>query len=210
MTKEPVIVPEHHHCLHTHKRISWSAIFIGALVAVGLGFLLNLFGLAIGLSAFTMSDAGASAVAVGGLLGILIGIIATMLAAGYAAGYLGRLYCPQRNLGILYGFSTWTLALILTALITLPLTHHVANYTKVTSPSVSIVTKKSMDTGNVVSAATVSPASHHQNIRQKAMNVTAPTETMAWSVFCVFILFFVGALSSCFGSCWGMSCCRED
>ncbi|MFW2569365.1 MULTISPECIES: hypothetical protein [Legionella] len=210
MAKESVVVTEHSHCSHTYKRISWSAIVIGALVAVGLNFLLNLFGLAIGLSAFTMSDAGASTVVIGGMLGILIGIIAAMLAAGYAAGYLGRLYCPQRNLGILYGFSTWTLALILSALITMPLTHHVTNYTKMASPSISVITKKSMDTGKVVSAATVSPASHHQNIHQKAMNVTAPTETTAWSVFCVFILFFISALSCCFGACWGMSCCRED
>ncbi len=48
------------------KRISWSAILIGAIVAVGLGFLLNMFCLAIGLSAFTLDDQGKTVVAVGG------------------------------------------------------------------------------------------------------------------------------------------------
>jgi len=45
MLNEPTIRKEiHHDCTHTYKRISWTAIFIGALVGLGLGFLLNLFG----------------------------------------------------------------------------------------------------------------------------------------------------------------------
>ncbi|WP_019217437.1 hypothetical protein [Legionella tunisiensis] len=208
MAKESIAVAEHPHCLHTYKRISWSAIIIGALVAVGLGFLLNLFGLAIGLSAFTMSDTGANVVAIGGLLGILIGIISSMLAAGYTAGYLGRLYCPKRNLGIVYGFSTWTLALMLTALISVPLIHHAANYTSMTSHSVAVATNKPVNVSNKVISTSISP--QHQHSRSKTMNVNAPTETLAWSVFCVFILFFVSAVSCCFGACWGMSCYRDD
>lgn len=208
MAKESIAVVEHPHCLHTYKRISWSAIIVGALVAVGLSFLLNLFGLAIGLSAFTMSDTGANVVAIGGLLGILIGIIASMLAAGYAAGYLGRLYCPKRNLGIVYGFSTWTLALILTALISVPLIHHAANYTRITTPSVAVVTNKPAHSNKVVSASISSTP--HQHSSSKTTDVSAPTKTVAWSVFCVFILFFISAVSCCFGACWGMNCCRED
>ncbi|CEK12169.1 hypothetical protein [Legionella hackeliae] len=53
--------------------------------------MLNLFGIAIGLSLFTLNQEGATVLAVGGLLGLLIGIIVSMLVAGYAAGYLGRL-----------------------------------------------------------------------------------------------------------------------
>ena len=74
--------PTYHSCLY--KRMSWTAIFVGALIGTGLGFLLHLFGIAIGLSAFSLTPDGATAVAIGGIVGMLIGVIASMLAAGYA------------------------------------------------------------------------------------------------------------------------------
>ena len=97
------------HCCTSHffSQISWTAIFVGAIAAIGLTFLLNLFGIAIGLRAFTLSTNGAIVLAVGGMIGIIIGIIASMLAAGYTAGYLGRVHSSQRNLGIVYGFTTF-------------------------------------------------------------------------------------------------------
>lgn len=214
MINEPIITEERHYHRHAHKRISWTAIFIGALVALGLGFLLNLFGLAIGLSAFTLNDTGANVIAIGGLLGILIGVIVSMLAAGYTAGYLGRLYCPKRNLGIVYGFSTWTLALILSALITAPLSQHVSTFTKnnVTSPSVSVTTDNSKNANNNLTSASVESTSTPtaQNPNQKTININAPTETLAWGAFSIFLLFFLSAFFCCLGACWGMNCHRDD
>src|SRR5436305_611289 len=84
------------------KSICWTAIFVGALVAVGLGFLLNLFSMAIGLSAVSNSN-GTMAVAIGGFIGLIIGVIVAMVVSGYVAGFLGRLHSQKRNLGILYG-----------------------------------------------------------------------------------------------------------
>ncbi|MBA2650910.1 MAG: hypothetical protein H0U73_01370, partial [Tatlockia sp.] len=43
---------------YTWPKISWSAIFSGALIGLGLGFLLQLFGIAIGLSAYHSTSAG--------------------------------------------------------------------------------------------------------------------------------------------------------
>jgi len=76
MTKNIETIDASHCCCppHVYKRISWTAIFVGAIVAVGLSFLLNLFGIAIGLSAFTLSTDGASVLAVGGLVGMIIGV----------------------------------------------------------------------------------------------------------------------------------------
>jgi ABC-type transport system involved in multi-copper enzyme maturation permease subunit len=214
MLNEPDIHREVHprELHHTHipfKRISWSAIFIGALVALGLSFLLNLFGLAIGLSAFNLNNTGQEAVAIGGLLAMFVGIIATMLAAGYTAGYLGRLFCPQRNLGILYGFSTWTLSLILGAIITLPLANFAHHSAYGTSPAISLESTNSTATNNQVSVQTKSTPTA-QNPDQQTVNVKAPASTLAWSGFCIFLLFFLGALFCCIGAHWGMHCERDD
>ena len=121
MMSETVVIREP---LCSDQRMSWTAIFVGALVGAGLGFLLNLFGIAIGLSILTQKD-GAAALAVGGLLGFLIAVITSMVVAGYTAGYLGRTYCPKRNLGVLYGFTTWGVALILTAAVASHINHYV-------------------------------------------------------------------------------------
>ena len=72
---------DHQHDHHCNKRISWSAILTGALVGVGLSFLLNLFGVAIGLSAFSMGDHGPASLAIGGLLGLIASTIIAMYCA---------------------------------------------------------------------------------------------------------------------------------
>ncbi|STX28342.1 Uncharacterised protein [Legionella beliardensis] len=189
------------------KRISWSAVFVGALVGVGLGFLLNLFGIAIGLTAFTInSDTGATAVAIGGLIGMLIGIIASMVAAGYTAGYLGRHYCPKRNIGVIYGFTTWTLALLLSAIVTAHIGNYVASYTNNMARTGTVLSKNNTmaTAANSLTATSTQAGNGGQN------TVAASPESLAVSAFIVFVLFFIGALASCFGAVWGMNCKRVD
>lgn len=192
----------HHHC-HEAKRISWSAILAGALVGVGLGFLLNLFGVAIGLSAFSMTDGGPATLAVGGLLGIIISTIVAMYCAGFTSGYLGRLYVPRRNIGIIYGFTTWSVALILSAVLTTYVGTYVNTYsTSVTQQTVVVTTSPS-------TAKAVSSKKHSD---EDVTTVTAKEATggMAIGAFVVFVLFFIGALASCFGAHCGMTCRREE
>ena len=204
---ETIDVP---HCCctpHLLKRISWTAILVGAIVAMGLSFLLNLFGIAIGLSTFTLSKDGAIVLAVGGLIGILIGIVASMLAAGYAAGYLGRLHCPQRNLGIVYGFTTWSVALIFSAVIGAQISAYITSYSNAISHSVFVT---SQDNTHPSATLSVKNTSSAVNTNQKTIKVTASPNSLACAAFSVFAIFFIGALASCFGACWGMSCKRED
>ncbi|KTD16541.1 hypothetical protein [Legionella jordanis] len=195
----------HHHCaVHPFKRVSWTAIFAGALVGVGLGFLLNVFGFAIGLSAFTLNNQGATVLAIGGLIGIIIAVVVSMVVAGYTAGYLGRLYCPQRNLGILYGFLTWSVALILSAILAGHVSNFVGGYTNAATNSVNVSSQN---------ANTVTPQITAQNQNASGntnVNVNASPRSLAWAAFIIFILFFIGAVSTCFGAHWGMSCRRED
>ncbi|ASQ44660.1 hypothetical protein [Legionella clemsonensis] len=198
------MINETNHCHHLFKRISWTAVFVGALVGVGLGFLLNLFGIAIGLSLFTLNEEGATVLAIGGLLGLLIGVIASMIVAGYAAGYLGRFYCPKRNLGILYGFTTWVISLILGAIMAGHMSNYVSTYTTHVSRAVTTTVQANAPTGGQATNQTATtPAG-------TAVPANVSPDSLAWGAFMIFALFFIGAISTCIGACWGMSCKRED
>ena len=210
-TKEGI----HYEGVPLYARISWSAIFIGALIGVGLGFLLNLFGVAIGLTAFNSNSTGANAIAIGGFLGMLVGFIAAMVAAGYAAGYLGRFWCPRRNLGILYGFATWTLALILSAGIAGVLSDYVASSSKVTVNSSLMQADTTSNAANTTDnsdnkAVTTKVKGKEGDSNNTMAQVTMPANTFVLSAFLIFLLFFVSAIACCIGACWGMGCRRED
>lgn len=185
---------EHAHCWSA-KCISWSAIFAGALVGIGLTFLLNLFSVAIGLSIFSISSGGIAGLAVGGLIGLAICAIVSMFVAGMVAGYLGRSQCAKRNLGILYGFTTWCLALLLTAILASYVGRYVSSYSNfISNPSTIIVTE-------------VTPiASESQSNPAIILNAQKATNTFGVGAFIVFVLFFIGAVSSCFGGHCGMMC----
>lgn len=208
----------HEHCndhcsvSHNYRRICWSAILVGAFVAVGLGFLLHLYGVAIGLSVFSVSDDNATVIAYGGLIGMLLGVIASMLTAGYAAGYLGRFYCPHRNLGILYGFTTWAVALILGAVVASHMGEYASNYSAELSQSAPIGAKNTSDAMSKKSEASKKSVSVETSrmADKPTVNIDASAKTLTWGAFILFILFFIGAISSCIGACWGMSCKRND
>jgi len=94
-----------------HPRISWGAVFAGAVAAVGLWMLLYAFGLAIGASTLNVQDAG-SAKATGIFTGVwgavapLIALFIGGIVAGRGAGV------DRRGDGALHGFVTWGLAAI--------------------------------------------------------------------------------------------------
>ncbi len=194
-----------------HRRlISGSAIIIGALVGVGLGFLLNLFIVAIGLSAFTTDKDGMIILAVGGLLGMMIGTIACMFTAGYAAGYLGRPYCLKHNLGIMYGFAAWALALILTVLLTGSMSRYVAAYsTFITNPATMMIMKRDMMMAETerTTVTKMTAVTSSKTTAVVPMDKEKMTNRFGMGICTLFLLFFIGALSSCLGGYYGM--CRD-
>ncbi|ARG98663.1 hypothetical protein [Legionella micdadei] len=188
-------------------RISWAAIFAGAFVGIGLGFLLRLLGVAIGLSAYSSSPSGIIVIAIGGLIGLLIGSIISMGAAGFVAGYLGRSTCPHHRMGIIYGFTTWSVVLLFTALIAIPEAHYINLYKSSLVQNTKVVATKSQTETASPGNATTQPAANPSMPANQAVAVT-PMEvsSMAWIVF---ILFFIGALSACIGACWALCQCKK-
>ncbi len=204
MTKENLIVTEREYPIHHHYRVCWSAIFAGTFVGLGLAFLLHLYGMAISLSAFSSSPTGASVIAIGGFLGMLVGVIASMATAGFVAGYLGRFHYHHIKGGIIYGFITWSLILLMSAIMAGPVMNYVSLNTNYATGSKLTDTSKV----NVTNEPTSPRIKNNKNADSPVVEIT-PTE-LAWSGWVIFALFFVGALSSCIGACCGMQCKREE
>lgn len=190
-------------CCHK-KCISWSAVIVGGLVGVGLGFLLNLLAIAIGLSAFTTTDEGIATFVAGGFAGLAIITIVSMYCAGFVAGSLGQPYCTNRKWGgELYGFIAWCLALIFSMLLTSHTSQFIEYSSSRVNPHVTIVattSQKVMDT-NVKQAKNKqadNKKSHVTIVTDKAVN------PLIMAAFATFFLFFVGMLASCFGGHCGM------
>lgn len=188
-------------------KICWSAIFAGAFIGLGLGFLLHLYSGAISLSAYSSSQSGASVIAIGGFLGLLIGTIVSMIAAGFVSGYLGRYHYCHISGGIIYGFITWSLALIMSVLLAGAMMQYISMYTYgLQNPVVQNTPKVEITNQDTDSNV---PVPTHQNTTKENAKKVTPTD-LAWSGWIVFILFFIGALSSCIGAIWGMHCKREE
>ncbi len=182
--------------VHSFCTLHWSAIIAGAFVGLGLGFLLNLFSIAIGLSAYAApTDSGTTMIAIGGVLGLIIGTIVAMGAAGFVAGYLARIYHCCCHASVVYGFITWSLALILATILLAPMTSYLSSYEQTLSPNASISTTHDHVT---ISKTPVS--------QEKNTTINASPKHLMGSAWLMFGLFFLGAFSSCLGACWGMCC----
>ena len=176
------------------KCISWKPIFAGALVAIGLTFLLNLFSVAIGLTAFTTTSEGVETLALGGLIGTGIGIVASMFGAGWLTGYMGQRHCSGRHAGAIYGFLAWCVALIFAVF----LANHMHQYVSYYGHFLSGTTE-------IAQVSNTAPAS----------NVTVAADVQAKSVvisaYIVFCLFFLSAFAASLGGHCGMRhVCRRD
>lgn len=164
------------------KCFTWKPVVAGALVAIGLSFLLNLFSVAIGLTAFTTNSQGVENLALGGLIATALGIVVSMFASGWLAGYLGNRYCTKRHLGALYGFLSWCLALILMIFLAEYMAKYIAFYT------------------HFISGTSVNVSA--SNTAMQIANTS--TNQVVISAYILFCLFFLSAFSCSLGGHCGM------
>lgn len=111
-----------------NQAVSWNGILMGAVIGVGISFLLHLLVLATGLTAVGTDSGGAVRLAGGGFVLILLLGIAAMGLAGWIAGYLNRSVIESRKMGLLYGLLTWAIMLFLTVLLYTPMGQFIASY----------------------------------------------------------------------------------
>lgn len=95
---------------YSHSLIDWPSIIAGAVVAISVGFLLNMLGLAIGATAFNPFEMNRQdeAMSVGGGLFALFAQLIALQAGAYVASRASRY--PDHFGGALTGFMVWALA----------------------------------------------------------------------------------------------------
>ncbi|MDR3492280.1 MAG: hypothetical protein P4M12_09610 [Gammaproteobacteria bacterium] len=186
------------------KCFSWTAITVGALVGIGLSFLFNLFSLAFGLTAFQHTQEGMSVFAIGGFLGLVAGTVVSMFIAGYTAGRIGRLY-TNRDLGLMYGFTTWCLMLIITVLLA-------SNMGQFTQAHTSVFSNlQGSLASNVIDTAPITEVSTDKQSGKTMVTVAAnKTSILATTTFITFFLFLMGAAATCFGGQCAFSCKKSE
>ncbi|QKZ14029.1 YrzE family protein [Spirosoma sp. KUDC1026] len=99
---------------HFIKRISWSAVFAGVLVAIVSQMLLTLLGLGIGLSTIdpVTEKNPAAGLGAGSAIWYIISSLLSLFIGGWIAGRLAS--APRLFDGIIHGVLTWCLATLLT------------------------------------------------------------------------------------------------
>lgn len=168
--------------------VTWKPVFAGALAGTGLSFLLNLFGAAIGLTAFTTSQEGLETLAFGGLAGTAIAIIVSMFVTGWVSGHLAREVCSSRCMGALHGFLAWTVALLIAIFCAGFIQRYIYFYAHVISGAGDTFIQAS----NTVSTASL------------RMKMGAHAEGLVVSAWIMFVLFFLGAFAASLGGYCGM------
>ena len=100
---------------HTHRRISWAAIFAGVIVVVAVQLLLSLLGAGVGLGTVD-TNAGstptASSLGIGAGIWWVISSCLALFAGGYVTAWLAGIETSFD--GMLHGLVTWGLATLLT------------------------------------------------------------------------------------------------
>lgn len=181
----------------THKSMSWGAILTGALVALGLTFLFNLLTIAIGLSLFTQNADGAKVLTFAGYAWVLIGGYIILFIAGWIAGRLVHHHCRLHWCnGVLHGFVTWTLYLILSMLVLA----HMATPASVALLRTTFVSVTEYDQPTQSDTTATSGTVSETKIAHKAGHVALGS----------FFIFLVGAFGCAVGAAYGIRECRKE
>ncbi len=198
--------PTHSHVCN-NRCISWSAVFMGALVAIAFSFLLNLLCLGIGISAFPSTENGQLTFAVGGFVALVICSILAMFPAGYVAGKLGRTHCTKPKAGECYGLAAWTIALIVSILLGASMGNFVKQATYAVTRKPVEIRLANLNNDQVF----VTNQNRNTNEPVKVdIDPDKAADATAMAIFATFAIFFIGMLAACFGGRCGMMCHQRE
>jgi hypothetical protein len=105
---------EFHEDVYAHPLISWGAVIAGVAVAIALGALLNMLGLAIGATAanpWTMDSGDAKALTIGGGLWVAFSNAAALQVGAFIAARAAKY--PDHHRGLFQGLAVWGVAFVL-------------------------------------------------------------------------------------------------
>jgi hypothetical protein len=100
---------------HTHRRISWAAIFGGVILVVAVQLLLSTLGVGVGLGTINVNAGttpNASSLGIGAGVWWVVSSCLALFVGGYIAAWLAGI--EIRFDGLLHGLMTWGIASLLT------------------------------------------------------------------------------------------------
>lgn len=107
----------HENAPYAYSLISWGSVIGGAVIAVALGAMLNIGGLAAGLAALRPGDPDAGeAFGIGAGLWLALSTVIGMLVGGYVAARSA--HNPDHHEGILHGAAVWAVGFLLAFFLT--------------------------------------------------------------------------------------------
>lgn len=100
------------------QRLSWAAIIAGSLMTLILMFILNLLGIAVGLTQvnpeYGQDSADASGLAIGGLIWVAVSNLIALFIGGWLAAYFAGI--PEGMDGFLHGLMVWAISGLVTVM----------------------------------------------------------------------------------------------
>jgi len=109
--------PVHENAPYAYSLISWGSVLAGAAIAVVIGVMLNILGLAFGLSTLQPGDPNAGeAFGAGAGLWLALSTLLGMLVGGYVAARSA--HNPDHHEGILHGAAVWAVGFLLALFLT--------------------------------------------------------------------------------------------
>jgi hypothetical protein len=105
---------EFHEDVYAHPLISWGAVIAGVAVAIALGALLNMLGLAIGATAanpWTLDSGDAKALTIGGGLWVAFSSAVALQVGAFIAARAAKY--PDHHRGLFQGLAVWGVAFVL-------------------------------------------------------------------------------------------------
>jgi len=103
---------------HAHSLVSWRAVFAGAVIAVAVGAMLNLLGVALGAAAlnpFDLSRGDAEAFTAGAGVWVALANAVALFVGGFVASRAAK--HSDHHKGYLQGLTVWAIAFLLAILI---------------------------------------------------------------------------------------------
>lgn len=109
--------PVHENAPYAYSLISWGSVLAGATIAVVIGVMLNILGLAFGLSTLQPGDPDAGeAFGAGAGLWLALSTLLGMLVGGYVAARSA--HNPDHHEGVLHGAAVWAVGFLLALFLT--------------------------------------------------------------------------------------------
>lgn len=183
-------------CMHNYTHICWSSVISGSLVAIGLVFLFCLLTEGLGLTSATRTEGSTEILVFAVLAWLFVGSYVVFFMSGYVTGKIARTHCERSCHGLLYGFMSWALAIIVCIMLVTPMTQSKnILMIKTTTQSEVIATPNEQQSNN---NEIMTPATQHE------------VHKVGLATLAAFLIFFAGALGSSLGGYYAIQYHRKE